>query len=558
MVSFLSQNKTVLHITDESLSAYRTSGASVNLIGIFSWADENFVADLVSCLSREGGGAPVIILNDAVDQHYRKEKVPIVRSLDSSGMVKRKLALAYPHYPYRAYAKLKTPPHIKNVNTAVKNNYYLFAACPDSQNFQKLLAAITESEVLVKGFVLLPVESVSMVDTLSSRVFGTKSSSGSSLSKLMGKDKDDEGSKNWTVFIGQNRSGGLRQIVVRDGELALTRITPIVETDIEKGLWAQDVNREFQATMSYLSRFGYTPADTLNIVIIADEEAKPLLEKMISVENGKVQPITLREAATLLKIEPEQDSEQRFADDLHVGWIGKQAKLKLPLNSQQFSKIAKPRQMASIAMVSLVLLLAVSTYYCATSFLNYFSISQNVEQANTELRQVNNIYNTEIERKKALGINIELIQSSFEINDEIDSREVEIFNILKNVREAQNNKIKLDKITFEKEVRAVDPNIPVIEGQEPQYDNVVTLFMSFAGDSDIAEGNNKVADFSSRLSAIFDKSTVEVVKVLKDVSYRGEITSEVGVNAANTTSEPLSAEIKINIDNVSSEVVEQL
>ncbi len=559
MASFLSQNRTVLHLTDESLYAYRSAGSSVSLIGVFAWSDDNFVSDLVSCLTREGGGSSVIILNDAVDQHYRKEKVPSVRSLDSSGIVKRKIALAYPHYPFRAYSKLKTPAHIKNTSGQVKNDYYLFAACPDSQNLQKLLMAITESEVLVKGFALLPMESVSMVETLSSRMFGGSSSQGSALSGLLGKRKVEDTSKQWTVFMGQNRSGGLRQIVVRNGELALTRITPVVETDIEKGLWAQDVAREFQATMSYLSRFGYTPADTLNIIIIADEEAKPLLEQAINVEKGAVQPITLREASALLKINPEQDSEQRFADDLHVGWIGKQSRLKLPLSAKHFDKVTKPRQMASLAMGGLVLLLAGTTYYCANTYLTYFEIGKNVQQAETELKQVNNIYSSEIERKKALGINIELIQSSFEINDEIEEKSIKIFDILKEIREAQKGNLRLDKISLiQREQKNEDPNFVPVEGVKPKFDKIVTLFLSFPGDSDIAQSNQMVEEFSQRLSALFDKSTVDVTKVLKDVSYRGEITSEGGINAPTSPNEKLSAEIEINIDGKPSEEGRQL
>lgn len=552
MLSLLSQTKTVVHLTDESLYIYRISGAEVNLIGVFSWSDENFVSDVVACLTGEGGGAPVIILNDAVDQHYRKEKVPSVRSLDSSGIVKRKIALAYPHYPYRAYTKLKTPDHIKNVSGSVKNNYYLFAACPDSQNLQKLLMAITESEVLVKGFTLLPMESVSMVTALSGKIFETPMpASENKLKSLLGKSKEEEVDRNWTIFIGQNRSGGLRQIVVRDNELALTRITPIVETDIEKALWSQDIAREFQATMSYLARFGYTPADTLNIIIIADEEAKPHLEKMIRVEKGRVQPVTLSEATTLLKIRPEPDSEQRFADDLHVGWVGKQSRLKLPLNAKQFDKVVRPRQAASLAMGSLVLLLAGTTYYCAETYLQYYAMKRNVAQAMTELNQVNNIYNSEIERKKALGINIGLIQSSFEINDELEEESIDIFEILKDIRKAQNGQIHMDKITFAKREKTGEQGGAVpLAGQEggPEEDKIIGLYMSFPGDYDIAKGNEIVANFSERLEAIFKNSAVTVTKVLKDVSYRGEITSEAGVTAAAPAREPLTAEIEINLD----------
>src|SRR5690606_3907516 len=85
----------------------------------------------------------------------------------------------------------------------------------------------------------------------------------------------------WTVFVGQHSSGGLRQVVIRNGELALTRMTPIIDSDADPEIWASDVVAEVKGTMSYLSRFGYDPADGLDVIVISGNSAADLLHSKI-------------------------------------------------------------------------------------------------------------------------------------------------------------------------------------------------------------------------------------------------------------------------------------
>jgi len=53
----------------------------------------------------------------------------------------------------------------------------------------------------------------------------------------------------WTVFIGQHQSGGLRQVVVREGELALTRMTAVGSHDENPMNWAREVQQEFKLNL---------------------------------------------------------------------------------------------------------------------------------------------------------------------------------------------------------------------------------------------------------------------------------------------------------------------
>ena len=88
----------------------------------------------------------------------------------------------------------------------------------------------------------------------------------------------------------------MRQIVIKDGELALTRMTPVSEDTSNVVRWASEVHQEFKATMSYLTRFGFQQEDGLHIITIANAPCSEALQEMIE-EPCKFSGLTSVEAA---------------------------------------------------------------------------------------------------------------------------------------------------------------------------------------------------------------------------------------------------------------------
>ncbi|MGE4314493.1 MAG: hypothetical protein AB7E85_09540, partial [Pseudobdellovibrionaceae bacterium] len=408
---------------------------------------------------------------------------------------------------------------------------------------------------------------VSFVDTLCAKVQGRKvpSSMGglnlniqltaSSGSKK--KKKKDTGPKQWTIFIGQNKSGGLRQIVTKDGELALTRITPIVESDSDVSLWVHDIVREYRATMTYLSRFGYTPSDQLNLIVIANPKSEETLVKALSSENTKLHIMTLSQAGSYLGIAADPDTDQRVADPLHIGWIAKKAKMAMPITGSSLDKILIPRRNAVMAITVLTCALLGSVYYAGTSYIEYNRVKQDIASSNADLAQVTSIYDSEIERKEALGIDVKLIQNSLFIAEELDQKDVNIFNLLKNIRRAQGGLLRLDQITitrpekkdeqpmYQDPSQYVDPNDPNFLTADTAR-AIVTLKLSFPATANVIQGNAAVESLSKRLEKVLPNDKVEVTKILKDVSYRGEIQSDLSDTAEENKSDTrLEAEIRI-------------
>ena len=553
-MSILSLPKTVLNVTDEAVFVYKVSGKNADLLGVYPWQDEGFEASLFSAIVNDANMAPVILLNDTVDQHYRKERVPSVGVFESGTVVKRKLAIAFPKYPFRAYKKLsEVTPSKKTASgdRTVKTATYLFAACPETQNIQKVMNVLKDTDVSISGFGLLPTESVNFVEAISRKIFGGgEGSKKTALSFLSKKKAPPPKSNVWTIFIGQNRSGGLRQIVTKGGELALTRITPIVETDEDVELWTGDIFREYQATMTYLSRFGYTPNDTLNIIAVSSEHCKQSLEKVLTPENGSFRALTLSEMSKFMGYNPDLETPQNVADDAHVLWAANQARLSMPLSAPQLDAVANPRRYATFASIALIFILGASVYYASNAFINLYKLNQNISQAEKELIQVTNIYEDEVTRKEDMGVSIQLVQASFQINEELQKEKIELYDVLSAISEGLNDTFSLKTIDYEvNEVEVVsDETLGFVPPGTTRLEKKMVLTMEFPGDFDIAEGNAIVKSFSDRLGYLLPESSVSVTQVLKDVSYRGAITSESGVNTSPQNTTPLEGKVQILID----------
>ena len=209
-LSFLTPNRTVLLTSDDALYVYSVSSRGVKLVDVVPWGAQNFIDNVSNILAKDCAKRPVLMLNDMVEQHYRKERVlkSGVSSLDKQTMIKRRLSVAFGKYPVRAAMLLKEK--IPKTKNQPASDIYIFAAIPESDSLNKTISAVKKSLASVAALCLLPVESSDMVRTLSQK-----------LSK--------KGSKKatWSIFIGQHRSGNVRQVVTKNGELALTRMSPL-------------------------------------------------------------------------------------------------------------------------------------------------------------------------------------------------------------------------------------------------------------------------------------------------------------------------------------------
>ncbi len=526
-LSFLAPSRTVMLVSDEAAYIYSTGARGVQLIETVPWEAENFIQNVASILKKDCGGKQVLILNDMVEQHYRKEKVMKsgVGVLDKAGMLKRKLNVAFPNYPVKAAYPLKEK--LPKTEKKVAADIYIFAAMPDTKQFSNTIGSVNQSLVSIAGFCLLPVESSDMVKTLSAKL-----------------TKKTEPKCRWVLFIGQHKNGSLRQIVTKNGELALTRMTPIVDNDNDVDVWATEVHQEFKATMGYLSRFGFQQEDGLHVIVMANSAAGEAIEAKIE-EPCKYTALTSAEAAKILNVPLGQQEDFRYADPLHIAWTGKKQKFILPMRASQVDQVSKPRKAAMAASVLLVMVAGFLGYQLLNQMSFLSTLYEDLDTSTAKLSQLNVQYQKEVQRKEELGFDVRLVQSSIAVYDDLEKNNVKLLRLFKSIGQALGKDLRLDNVL----VRRPDQNLvtdlvnAVQQSSSPLFE--ATLQMTYPSTTNIDKGNREVEDLRGRLQSLLPEHTVEVTKLLKDYEYVEEVTVETGEVQKNEVSQDFVAEIMV-------------
>ncbi len=528
LIPFLS-SKTVLLMAEDVLCIYKTSAGRSKLIEEVPWDADNFERNVANIIAKDCGGAPVVFLNDMVEQHYRKERILQVGFFDQKNVVNRKLNIAFPSYPVRGAIPLTE--RASDVKSALQKNVFILAAVPHSEQYLRLVSAVRQSLASVVGFALLPVEATRMVKALADKIIKEPKSS---------KHKKTR----WVVFMAQHKNGGLRQVVIRNGELALTRMTPISENDNDD-IWVGEVKNELKATMSYLSRFGFNSSeDKLDVIVLADQALHEKIDASLSsLDQVNFHVLSVLTAAKHLGLGVPKVDMQRYADTLHTSWISKKSLL-LPMASADVDKIALPRKAASIANAALLLGVLVTSYLAYDSSATLSSLEQDLVMASQQKKQVQIQYDQERERIEALGIDIDLVNATVEIGQKFEETELDPTHLIQSLSSALGRDLRADRLRISSKpitpqdaaIRRPTP-LQALDGAQPVkttpiYEMVID--MSFPRSIDIDEGNAQVDALRQQLVSKLPEHEVNVLQYLRDYDYDSAVVIDSEAETRNT------------------------
>ena len=507
-MSLMKSARTVLLISDQALYIFATNARNSQLVEVVPWTAQDFEQSVASIISKECGNSPILILNDMVEQHYRKEKIPKVSIMDKANVVERKLMVSFPNYPIRASLPLKEK--IGKNDKKSSGSLFIFAAVPSSEPFTKTMGAARQSSAPIAGFCLLPVESSGMVKKLSEKVFPKEKSK-------------------WTVFIGYHQSGGLRQIVIKNGELALTRMTPVSDIGDDSSLWISEVNQEFSATMSYLARFGFDSSDGLNVIMIAPEEAGEKMQALITTPCN-FRSLTPAQAAKFLGISLKDSDTSHYADELHAAWSGTKGPLQMPLRVKDLESVSRPRQIAILLSLMLFLGLSFQLY----QYFGYFqSLQSNLEEIDLATKRKSELdiqHQKEQKRKDDLGFDLNLIQSAIAVNNELLRLKIDVLDLFYQIDMALGQDMRIDMIRLERQDVKKQEQKQIEAGQPPgpKLLYLATMRMSFPSTIDAEKGNKRVERMKADIQQNIMDSVVKITKLVEDYKYSEGLVVQTG------------------------------
>ncbi|NQZ13668.1 MAG: hypothetical protein HRT94_02420 [Alphaproteobacteria bacterium] len=505
-------------LADEGVHLYRSSSGGVRYIDQVTWDDEDFITTLSRLIVQKGNKKPVLIVNDMVEQHYRKEKLPKVSVMDKKSVVKRRLNVAFPNYPIKAALKMK-----EQVKGEVGSGTYLFAAIPQSDAYRKTIEAVRRSGAPIVGLYLLPLEGTTMLSALAQK-----------------QSKKTKSKADWAIFVGQHHGGGLRQVVIKKGDLALTRMTPVVDTDVEPDVWVKEVTSELQSTMSYLARFGYKQEDGLDIFIIANGDSQPLLESVIDIPCN-LHCLNAAEAARVLGIKVGKQEDLRYADALHAAWQGRQLKFVLPMQNKALDQLSRPRQVAFGVTLALSLAAGYVAYDNFTAWTNLAAAEDALERSTDEITALKEEY-VELLRDRSLeGYDYLTVDKSIAIHGELEGKKKDLLPVFAALGVGFGPNVTADSISID----LVEPIVDEFAysrgfddedgAAKPSKLVNVEVKLTFSQDVEKDIAVNKVTEMVDYLKQELQDYTIEIEKQVGGVSYSENFVEEIGAPVEQQT-----------------------
>lgn len=289
----------VLMVGEEGVILYAPLEKGIGREAAISWGAKDFDSKMAEALHRAGDD--VVVLFNEADHTYRKEENLPVTQCQS------RLEKAFPDFLTRAAMPMMQAHDSK---TDAGSGNFLFIGMPESERHGRLGHAIEGAGVHVAGIGVLPIELAALVEELARKVFHGKS--------------------RWALLAGQHETGGMRHVCIKDGNLALTRIFPLDDVGTSTpAAWGATAMSELRATMTYLRRFGYTPDQGMDMMMVCDQSEKKLFAAN-AIEDAELRCLTLSETLRHLGYQVEGQTGDHFADALYAAWAERhQLKLQL-------------------------------------------------------------------------------------------------------------------------------------------------------------------------------------------------------------------------------------
>jgi len=261
--------------------------------------------------------APVTLLVDMMDQSYVRQTLPPVSSFNVGKIVNRRLDKDFSPDDIKGYVILGRE------KTGRKDWNYLMASLANPPLLQKWIAFAVERNNPFRGIGLIPLEVQPFLVATEKAL-------------LVDKGKDAQPLE-WQILVSHHKVGGFRQIVLRGGKLAFTRMAQPIGESVP-AIIAGSIEQEMINTLEYLKRMGLQDTATLSVVIVVSEDIKEVID-LKNIKAGEYHCFTPFEMASLLSLADAARPEDHFADVVIAAFTLKRRKLILPLQTPYIKRL---------------------------------------------------------------------------------------------------------------------------------------------------------------------------------------------------------------------------
>jgi hypothetical protein len=257
---------------------------------------------------------PLYILADVLDQQYVPQTFPPVSSMSVGGLVKRRLDRDFQPDDFKGSLLLGRD------KTGRKEWRYLLVALAKTPLMADWMDRVVDLPNEIKGVYLLPIEAVNYVGALNKKLATEKP-------------------RPWQLFISHNKVSGFRQVVIRDGKLAFTRVSQAID-DAIPAVIAGNIEQEIINTVEYLKRLEFRENSDLDATVIISQDVIDSLD-LNRFGFASARALTPVDVAEALGLEQAALSADRFGDVVMAAGFAINKKQVLRFSNAYIDKLAK-------------------------------------------------------------------------------------------------------------------------------------------------------------------------------------------------------------------------
>jgi hypothetical protein len=408
----------VLFVGDDGAVLVYYQGKKV-LRRLFSPAHDDKTSNVFIDLLAEFPNAGIYVLVDVLDQAYVRHTLPPVTALSVNKIIKRRLNRDF------SATDLKGAISLGREKKGRKDWNFLLISLSYNGKLKGWLDLFYDLPNRLMGIYLSPVESQLIIVSLKNALAKQNLSVSPKLSVESKKDKANTilpkqkatqtNIPKWDILVMHNKTGGFRQVVLRDNKLVFTRMAQYSPNE-KPSVMAGNVEQEIKNTIEYLKRLSFSQGSELHIINIIGEEIKNNINSNIFNATSCVL-LTPHEAATLLKIEDAILSADKFTDIFLSCAFLQYKKHCLKLMSETIKQMEKLYQAIFLskiaACLAVIALLGYSSYNGYSGFMAQSSLEEKKNEIKQSLVRLENFK----QQSKDFKITPAKIDSLIKIND---------------------------------------------------------------------------------------------------------------------------------------------
>ena len=327
-------------------------------------------------------------------------------------------------------------------------------------------------------------------------------------------------------------------------------MTPAAEGGVSGAAWVEEVTREFRATMTYISRFGFHADDGIDVIIVCDDISRQFFTAA-DLGVKRLRCITVSDALRMINAKSFGLEKTNFADGLHAAWVAKKRALRLPIRVPSLHKVMAPRLIAQGLAVGMVFSALAMTYLSFSAVQENFVLSQEIDQRLSQ----KSLLERELEDEKkvfdTLPVKVDLLKGTLAVRDLIEKNSAGVPEILSQLKAALSD-VTIKSLEFDHETSPqlklsagkqgaggyAPPPMPV-PGAAPNERGIVKIKFSFSlpGDMALEQKVNKAESLQKKLEESFPGYKVVIDQQFGSVNREGRFTGDLSgqqrVGAAN-------------------------